>query len=260
MRVAFSSHWPEYLMEASALGLFMISATVLSVILEHPGSPVHAALPDALVRRALMGLAMGLTAIALIYSPWGRRSGAHMNPSVTLTFLRLGKVAPWDGLFYALFQFAGGILGVLLARLVLGAAIGDPPVNYAATVPGPDGPVPAFLAEASISFLLMAVILLVSASGLARFTGLCAGVLVAAYITLEAPLSGMSMNPARTLASALPGMTWTDLWIYFIAPPLGMLAAAQAYLTARGARAVACARLRHDNRYRCIFCGPRGSE
>jgi aquaporin Z len=256
MRAALSSHWPEYLMEAAALGLFMISATALSVLLEYPGSPVRAALPDPFLRRALMGLAMGLTAIGLIYSPWGRRSGAHMNPSVTLTFLRLGKVAPWDALFYALFQFAGGILGVLLVRAALGTAIADPAVNFAATVPGPGGATPAFLGEALISFLLMLVILIVSSSRLARFTGLCAGALVAAYITVEAPISGMSMNPARTLASALPAMTWTDLWIYFAAPPLGMLAAAQSYLAARGARAVACAKLRHDHRYRCIFCGP----
>ncbi len=256
MRAALSSHWPEYLMEAAALGLFMISATALTVLLEHPGSPIHAALPEPLGRRALMGLAMGLTAIGLIYSPWGKRSGAHMNPAVTLAFLRLGKVAPWDALFYGLFQFAGGILGVLLARAALGAAIADPAVNYAATIPGPGGAAPAFLGEALISFLLMLIILIVSGSRLARFTGLCAGFLVATYITLEAPISGMSMNPARTLASALPAMTWSGLWIYFAAPPLGMLAAAQSYLGARGARAVACAKLRHDKRYHCIFCGP----
>ena len=60
-----------------------------------------------------MGAIMGLTAIGLIYSPWGQQSGAHLNPAVTLTFWRLGKVATWDALFYVLAQFAGGALGVL---------------------------------------------------------------------------------------------------------------------------------------------------
>ena len=59
-----------------------------------------------------MGVAMGSTAVALIFSPLGKRSGAHFNPSVTLTFFRLGKIKAWDAVFYVLFQFAGGIAGV----------------------------------------------------------------------------------------------------------------------------------------------------
>ena len=89
-------HWPEYLLEAAGLGLFMISACLVTVLLEYPSSPVRQALPDPWVRRLLIGIAMGLTAISLIYSPLGKRSGAHLNPAVTLTFLRLGKIEPWD--------------------------------------------------------------------------------------------------------------------------------------------------------------------
>ena len=74
---ALRRHWPEYLIEAFLLGAFMVSALGFTVLLEHPGSPVRAALPDALVRRALMGCAMGATAISLVYSPLGQRSGAH---------------------------------------------------------------------------------------------------------------------------------------------------------------------------------------
>jgi len=79
-------HWPEYLIEAACLGLFMISAFGFATLLEHPASPVHQALPNSLLRRFLMGLAMGGTAICIIYSPWGKQSGAHINPSTTLTF------------------------------------------------------------------------------------------------------------------------------------------------------------------------------
>ncbi|HSB71067.1 MAG TPA: aquaporin [Candidatus Methylomirabilis sp.] len=252
-------HWPEYLMEAAGLGSFMLSACIFAVILEYPGSALRQAISDPTIRRVLMGVAMGLTAVGIIYSPWGQQSGAHLNPSVTLTFLRLGKVAPWDAAFYVMAQFLGGLAGVWLAVMVLGHPITQPPIEYVATVPGPDGPSIAFLAEFVISCILMAVVLLASNSGgLARFTGLFAGILVALYIALEAPLSGMSMNPARTVASALPANLWTGLWIYFTAPPVGMLLAAEAYLRLRGAGRVSCAKLHHDNGKRCIFhCGYR---
>ena len=244
-------------MEAAELALFMISALLFSSLLEHPASPLRAAVPDPFLRRALMGMAMGATAVAIIYSPWGKRSGAHFNPAVTLTFLRLGKVEPSDALFYVVFQFLGGFLGVLLARALLGMVVANPAVKYAATLPGPRGTGPAFMAEAVISFVLMLVLLLVSNTRrLARLTGMCAGILVASYIAFEAPISGMSMNPARTLASAVPARAFTDLWIYFVAPPLGMLLAAQAFVGLRGSRAVACAKLHHQNPARCIFrCG-----
>ncbi len=246
-------------MEGAGLGIFMISACVFVVILEHPSSPVRQAISDPLLRRMLIGLAMGLTAVGIIYSPWGKQSGAHINPSVTLTFLRLGKVKICDAFFYVVAQFAGGIAGVLVAGAALGPSIAHPSVNYSATVPGSAGPGIAFLAELFISFGLMSVVLIASnADRLARFTGLFAGVLVATYISLEAPLSGMSMNPARTLGSAIPAQVWTALWIYFIAPPLGMLLAAEAYLRAEGAQRVFCAKLHHQNSKRCIFCGDPG--
>jgi aquaporin Z len=245
-------HWPEYLIEAAGLGVFMISASVFATILQFPGSPVREALPDPTVRRLFMGLAMGGTAIAIIYSPWGRRSGAHINPGLTLTFLRLRKIEPPDALFYVIAQFAGGVAGILLARLALGALLADPAVNYAATLPGSGGALVALAAEFAISFLLMLVVLTVSnRTGWNRFTGVFAGTLVALYITLEDPLSGMSMNPARTFASTVLAETWSVLWIYFTAPPLGMLAAAAVHRFAKGA--VYCAKLDHGGAQRCIF-------
>ncbi len=86
---------------------------------------------------------------------------------------------------------------------------------------------------------------------LARWTGVLAGLLVAVYIGVESPVSGMSMNPARTLGSALLARVWTALWVYFTAPLAGMLLAAKVFARA-GARA-ACAKLHHHNRKRCIF-------
>ncbi len=256
MRRALRRHWPEYLAEALSLGLFMVSACAFAVLLEHPASPVHRAIASPLGRRALMGLAMGATAVALIHSPWGRRSGAHMNPAVTLAFLRLGKVQPADAAFYAVAQAAGGIAGVLAARAVLGHALAHPSARYVVTKPGAPGSAVAFAAELAISFALMAAVLWVSGSRRASLTGLAAGALVFLSITFESPLSGTSMNPARSLGSATVARDLEALWIYFAAPPLGMLGAA---LWLGKGRARGCAKLDHSAP-RCIFCGKGSAE
>ena len=253
MLAALRRHWPEYLAEAAGLGLFMVSACLFGALLWHPASPAARGVPDGLGRRAVMGLAMGLTAIALIYSPWGRRSGAHLNPATTLTFWRLGKVSGPDAAWYVMAQVAGGLAGVLLAAGLVRPALAHPAVHYVVTAPGA-GVAAAFVAEVGITFVLMTVVLHVSNTApVAGLTGLCAGLLVAAYITFEAPISGMSMNPARSLASAAPAGAWADLWIYFVAPPLGMLAAAEAYVRRHGPGRVYCAKLHHDSGTRCIF-------
>jgi aquaporin Z len=189
-----------------------------------------------------------------IHSPWGQRSGGHLNPATTLTFLRLGKVRPLDAGFYTLSQFAGGVLGTLVAAQVEAEFIAHPNVNYVVTVPGTRGAGVAFAAEVIITFILMSVVLRASNSvKLSRFTGLFAGTLVAAFISFEAPFSGMSMNPARSFGSALPAQAWTAFWIYFTAPPLGMFLAAELYVRLRGTKSVYCAKIHHHNNKRCIF-------
>jgi aquaporin Z len=259
---ALRHHYPEYLIEAAGLGILMIAAAMFTTILNHPASPVHLAIATPFLRRFLIGVAMGLTAIALIYSPWGKQSGAHFNPVVTLTFLRLGKVKLGDALFYILFQFLGGLAGLLLAGGILKGAIADPSVNYIVTTPGSGGLWVAFLAELTISFGMMLTVLVVSNSpSRGQYTGIFAGALIATYITIEAPLSGMSMNPARSLASAIPAQHWNALWIYFTAPLLGMTLAAELYVRWKGYAAVYCAKLHHRNNKRCIFrCGYRNQE
>lgn len=257
--VSLKAHWPEYLMEAALLGAFMVSACLFGALYEFPQSPVHKAIGSGFLRRLLMGMSMGLTAITIIYSPWGKQSGAHINPSVTLTFFRLGKVKPWDALFYMVAQFSGAILGVYLVAQVFGRQVSDPAVRYVVTTPGMGGAGVALLAEFVIATGMMSVVLHFSNHHhLSAYTGLFAGLLVATYITLEAPFSGMSMNPARSVGSAVPAMIWDGLWIYLTAPPLGMLFAAELYLWRKGRQAVKCCKLHHDNDKRCIFCGANG--
>jgi aquaporin Z len=246
-------NWINYLIEAWGLGIFMVAAGVATTIFEYPNSPLQQILPDAFIRRSLIGLLMGITAIAIIYSPWGKRSGAHINPAVTLTFFRLGKIAPWDAFFYVIAQFIGGVLGVVLVTWVVGQPFVNPPVSYVVTVPGVAGVAIAFIAEFILSFGLMLMVLLTSNSkSLANFTGLFAGLMVATYITFEAPFSGMSINPARTFASALPAQIWTGFWIYYFAPPLAMLLAAELYRHYPHRPRVICAKLCPNDETPCI--------
>jgi len=256
-RGAWRRHWPEYLIEATGLGIFLIAAGLFAMLLEHPSSPVHVALPSPWVRRLAMGLAMGGTVVLLVYSRWGKRSGAHFNPAVTLTFWRLHKVATPDAVFYVLAQFAGGLAGLGIVRAVAGVTLTEPHVNAVATRPGPDGVVTAFVAEVVIAFILMTTVLAFSnRPRLNRYTGVAVATLIVAFITLEAPWSGMSLNPARSFASAMMAWLWDGLWIYFTAPVLGMLAAVELYRRAPGSHRVLCAKLHHDNHERCIFaCG-----
>jgi aquaporin Z len=249
-----SVHWPEALMEAAGLGLFMISAGLFGTLLEYPGSPAHRALPDPLARRVVMGVAMGLTAIGLVYSPWGKRSGAHINPAFTVTMLRLGRVARGDALAYVAMQFVGGLAGASLVAALLGAAFVAEPVTAVATLPGPWGVGIAFTAEVAISFALILLVLTLGASPRwGRHTGLFVGALVCVYIILEAPISGMSMNPARSVASAIPAGVGRALWIYFAAPLAGMLLAAEVHVRLARSKRAGCAKVVH--RLPCIFCG-----
>lgn len=247
-------HWPEYLIEGVLLGLFMISTCSFTILFQYPTAPGYRAIVDPFVRRVLTGLAMGLTAIALIYSPIGRRSGAHFNPSVTLTYFRLGKIRSDDAAFYIIAQFLGGVAGVMVVKLTAGMFASAPSVRFAATMPAMNAIAIALAAEFAISFLTMTVVLIASNTrSLAPFTGLMVGLLVAAYATFESPISGFSQNPARSFASAFALGDWHFLWIYFVAPPIGMLAASEVYVRVRGAGGVFCAKLNHLGAGGCIF-------
>jgi aquaporin Z len=201
-----------------------------------------------------MGVLVGSAVVAIIMTPWGKQSGGHFNPAMTFTFYRLGKLAFWDTFFYVAAQFAGAVAGVALATYVLRDAPRSLFVRDAVTVPGVLGNVGAFAGELVISFILMSTILFTSnRAALERYTPYLVGALYQVFITFETPLSGMSMNPARTFGSAFGADYFRAFWIYLIAPTLGMLAGAELFLWVRKGAGPYCAKLHHDNGKRCIF-------
>ena len=248
---ALVQHLPEYGMEAVGLGaIVFVSAVATAFVVACLGGL------GPLAGRALEASCIALTVLAMTYSPWGRRSGAHYNPAVTLTFLALRRVSLGDALCYIAAQCVGGLAGIAAAALIAGATLRYPPANWIVTLPGPAGATAAFAGEFAVALLLMSTVLAVGGiPSLVRFTGLFAAMLVFAFICFEAPLSGFSMNPARSLASALPAGQWQDYWIYVLAPPTGMLAAAALNRAFPWMPSSRCAKIQPSRRQRCIHCG-----
>ncbi|MFT3785499.1 MAG: aquaporin [Tepidisphaeraceae bacterium] len=231
------------------LGAFMTSACGFATLLEHPRSPLPHVLVNADLRRGLMGLAMSGTAVAIIYSPLGRRTGPLLNPAMVLTLFRLRKLSMLDAVGFMLMQFALGPIGVFVAWLLLRPWVAESPVFYAATQPGPFGRMAAWWAEFAIALLMVVVVMAVNGKPRwTRFGGAAAAFLVAVFITFEAPISGMALNPARSFASAVFAQIWSGLWIYLTAPVAGMLAGAELVRACRRDDESLCAKLAHDER------------
>ncbi|MGQ0737884.1 MAG: aquaporin [Bacteroidota bacterium] len=231
MKAAFSKNWKHYLQEALGLAIFMISACFFGAMLFSEKSTWYHEIPDTMTRNILMGVAMGTTALFIFYSPWTAPSGSQINPAVTVTFFRTGKMCRYDALFYAIFQMAGGMAAVFLMQGLMGSILTDAPVNSVTTVPGKHGKLWALITELIVAFTTMNMVLFTSQNEkLKKFTRIFAACLVCIWVTFAGPVSGFGMNPARSLASALPADLWTAFWIYLFIPFAGMLLAAEFYL------------------------------
>jgi aquaporin Z len=213
----------KYADEAIGLGLFMFSAGFFDALVNYPGLPIRHWQPSPLAGRFLVGLSMGLTALFIFTSRFGRQSGAYINPAVTIVRYRLGDIGAEDGIFYIFFQFLGGSLGMWLVVLFFPKWMKHPDVNYIVTVPGQAGVGVAFILEIQISLLFIVVVLVMEKrTAIEKYTPWVVSGLIVLYITFESPYSGMSMNPARTFASAIVAGQWHVFWLYCVAPVSGM--------------------------------------
>jgi len=240
-----------YVSEFAGTAIMLFIGVSAVAFMWSPGSPVPVVENGAL-RRLLTGLMFAGGATAVVYSPLGQISGGHINPAVTLAFWRLGKVSTRDAVIYAVVQCLGAIAGAFAAGVAWGPLTTG--VQYAATVPGQGYTVAgALVAETAITFLLVFTIFIcVNKPRFAPRTGLIAGTLVAFLVMVEAPVTGTSLNPARTLGPALLAPNYTALWVYFVGPAAGALLAAAAYRGQWGGQTV-CAKLYHTEKYPCPF-------
>ncbi len=232
--------FPAYCMEAAGLFGFVLFAGLLTIFLEHPQLPVmNSFLKDyPVLRRVPIGIILGIY-IALVVLWTGKRSGAHINPAVTWTFYRLRKISYQDAFYYTIAQFIGGISAALLLKYTLGFWFSHTKIHYGVTQPMKNHTsLDAFVAEAIISFLMMAVILFaITSKKFEKYVAHISGVLIALYLIIEIPFSGMSLNPARSFAGAFAADDFKHLWIYFISPVGAMLLAATLFLAVKGKHA-----------------------
>lgn len=214
--------WHPRLYWAEFVGTFIMvtgGVSVVIVMFGH-GSPAEAVLPNQAARRLLTGFLFGIVGALVAASPVGRVSGAHLNPAVTIAFHTEGKLAGRDALGYILAQLLGGLLSALPLRAW--GSLGKS-VHYGATVPrGGDPPWLPLLGEGCVTCALVTLIFVMASHPRTRpFTAWSIAPLFAVMVWLEAPLSGTSANPARSLGPAILGVDVPDLWIYFVGPTVG---------------------------------------
>jgi len=247
-------HWVEY--GAELLGTaFLVFAGVSAVIFVFgTGSPLAQVVPDTSTRRLITGLLFAGSGALVAISPLGKLSGGHINPAVSLAFWMQGKMHHMDLGGYISGQLLGATIGALLVALVWRGRAAS--VGYGATVPGAGYALwMVFLAEVSLVFLLvLSIFLFVSSHRLMRLTPLMVWILVAVMVWLEAPISGTSLNPARSFGPALVSWIWSYHWLYWVAALLGALLAVKAFrLLSGGARDVLTGKLFHVSNYRSVF-------
>jgi MIP family channel proteins len=177
-----------------------------------------------------IALTFGLIVMVMIFAT-GHISGAHINPAVTLAFA-VTKHVPWSTVpKYWLAQLVGASVGSLLVAVVIGDG-----ARLGATLPLNGAVGSSFVLEIILTMILMFVIMSVATDE--RAQGSLAAVAIGSTVALEAmfagPISGASMNPARSLGPALVGTHWADHWIYWVGPIVGAVLGALLYVFIRG--------------------------
>jgi aquaporin Z len=212
--------WRTWAWEALGTGLLVLVGLSFVILDFAPGSPVVRALPAPALRRLVTGFLFGSTGAAIAVSQVGRRTGAHINPAVTLAFWLRGKMEGGLAAGYVVAQLVGGILGAL--PLMLWGGLGRA-ASFGATVPGPGyGPWLALVGETATTFcLVFGLFAFLGHERLRRFTPALFPVLYAVMVLVEAPVSGTSTNPARTLGPAVVANLWRGWWVYWLGPALG---------------------------------------
>lgn len=248
------SHLPEYLAELVGTACMLFLGIGAVTLFWATDTPLRGYIPSDDVRRLLTGCLFAGGALLVVLSPLGQRSGGHINPAVTLAFWFQGKITTRDALCYACAQVIGATLGVYALGLVVAEPLKT--VQFGLTIPGQGySPFIACLAEAAITFALVFLILYcVATPALQRRTPYLASALVAFLVFVEAPVSGTSLNPARSFAPALLAWNFADHWIYWVGPPLGAAFAVGLFFVVQSEKKHSgCAKLYHTEKYRCIF-------
>jgi aquaporin Z len=235
-----------YLAEGAGTALLLLFGLSAVIAFFAPGSVLATVLPSAALRRALAGACFGTVGALITISPLGRISGAHINPAVSVAFWLEHKLGWRDTLGYVAAQMSGAALGA--TGLLLWGAMGRS-VQFGATTVGAGITVWTALAGEVLATaaLVLAIFITAAHARTRRFTPWTLPPLFAWLVWWEAPWSGASTNPARSLGPALLTWNWSGFWIYLLGPLLGAgLAVALLRLELFGQHRVQVARLFHS--------------
>ena len=241
-------HWIEWVCELLGTALLLLGGLSAVCVDFAPASPVQSVIHSHSLRLLITGLLFGGTGSLVAVSPLGRRSGAHLNPAVSLAFWRRGHMHPHDLAGYITAQIAGALAGTALVRWWWGDKARA--VHLGVTQPGQGiSPAAAAGVESLMTLVLVAAVLvMVSSATTARWTPLVVWVVVAVLVWQGAPWTGTSLNPARSLAPALMFPETANLWVYIVGPLTGSLVAVTAFDAVPGLE-TKTAKLFHDRRY-----------
>ncbi|MBV9811462.1 MAG: aquaporin, partial [Acetobacteraceae bacterium] len=217
-------HPAMYAAELAGTALLVAGGLSIVIALWGKGAPFSAWSIAPGLRRLLNGFLFGSVGAAIAYSPLGRISGAHINPSMTLAFWLVDKMKWRDAGCYVAAQLLGAAIGA--AMLLLWGAVGASDA-WGASVPARGLPIWwAVTGEAVCTFLLVYLIFAFAARPATQpFTPLVNPPLFALLTWLEAPVSGASANPARSFGPELIGNAWGGWWVYWVGPVLGAIVA-----------------------------------
>ena len=248
------SHLPEYSAELIGTAFNIFVGFSIITFDFGKGLPMEHLVPNSSVRLLINGLIFAGSGSLFAISPLGKLSGAHLNPCLSLAFWVQGKMYKQDLVGYIIAQFLGASVGTWLVVVVWGRYAAS--VNNGVTLPG-DGYALwyVFLAEVLMTCLLvLSIFIFLSSRRLMRWTPLMTWLLVALMVWQGAPISGTSLNTARSIGPALVTPLWRDQWLYCVAPPLGALLAVGIFqLLSVGKRQLLTGKLFHTPNYRCIF-------
>jgi aquaporin Z len=220
--------WTLFLAELAGTALLVLVGLSIVIVDFGQGSPIARALPDAGLRRLITGFLFGSTGALIALSPLGKESGAHINPVVSLSFWLMGKLRGRHALGYVLAQLLGAVIGAL--PLLAWGAMGRS-VEFGATQPGAGfGTGWALLGEVITTFAMVTgLFFFIRHRKIRAYTPALFPVLYAVMVFLEAPVSGTSTNPARSLGPAVIAGVWRDWWVYWLGPLIGALLSVMLY-------------------------------
>lgn len=245
-------HWPEYFAEAAGTA-WNLAVGLCAIFFDFSDGWMSHHVPSVSLRLLITGLIYSGSGSLFAVSPLGKLSGAHINPSVTLAFWLRKKMSGHDAIGYILFQYLGAIVAAAIVIPLWGARATA--VNDGMTFPGNNYNVPiAFAAEVFMTGLLvLTIFVFVSDKRTMRWTPIAVWLLVAAEVWQGAPISGTSLNPARSFGPALIAWRWRSQWIYLLSPLCGSVAAVLVFRFAAANRRLLSGKMFHSSLYRSIF-------